>query len=337
MIVFSFLPDICQSSPCKEDTPCEQESTLGSIEQSEPKLIIIKQEHRERWTSDQQEEQAGQDTDVFCPPHSFIWEENEEKETKPPVQPQTKNCESDAELQEGQEVKSRQFSPSPAATLPSQYEAAAGVPSHQTEQSQASFIPSREPTDSSHFNLTGADYQCHLCAEKFSSSHLLINHAFHNHSRDVSLMCPVCGKIAESSESLDLHLKSHKNSKVCLMCGKQCKNTTSLAEHMASHAGLKLHRCHLCGKECSRKGDLKIHMRIHTGEKPFCCPFCCKSFTHSGHLKKHIRSHTGERPHRCDICGRAFLQRTHLKSHLGTHAQKHWTHIQPTGLIKGQI
>ncbi|XP_017285497.1 zinc finger protein 583 [Kryptolebias marmoratus] len=308
--------DISQLSSCKDETHCEQESTLSSIEQSEPELRIIKQEDHELWTADHQEE-VGEG--VFYPPHHSVWEDNEQEDAKPPSQPRIQSCNAEDEHQEMQEEKSGQFDPSPASALPSQHKTAAGFPSHQTEQGQMSFILSRESTESSDFSLTGADYQCHLCTEKFSSSHRLINHAFRNHSRDVSIMCAVCGRTIESSESLDLHLKSHKNSKCCLLCGKQCKNATSLTEHMASHAGLKLHRCHVCGKECSRKGDLKIHMRIHTGEKPFRCFLCCKSFTHSGHLKKHIRSHMGERPHRCDVCGKAFLQRTHLKSHLGTH------------------
>lgn len=316
-LLFSPL-DISQSSFCKDETRCEQESTLGSMEQGEPELRIIKQEDHEVWTSDQQE-QAGENHDGFYPPHSSVWEENEQEDANQSVHPRIQKCEPEDEFQEMQGEKSRAFSPPPAATLPSQNKAA-GFPSHQPEQGQTSFLLSRDSTHPSQLNLTTPDYHCHLCSEKFSSSHRLINHAFHSHSSDVSVMCAVCGRTIESSESLDLHLKSHKNSKCCLMCGKQCKSKTSLTEHMASHAGLKLHRCHVCGKECSRKGDLKIHMRIHTGEKPFRCSLCCKSFTHSGHLKKHIRSHLGERPHRCDICGRAFLQRAHLKSHLGTHA-----------------
>uniref|UniRef100_A0A3B3U5K7 Zinc finger protein 628-like n=1 Tax=Poecilia latipinna TaxID=48699 RepID=A0A3B3U5K7_9TELE len=184
-----------------------------------------------------------------------------------------------------------------------------------------SFVSPRD-SDSSHLNSPGADYRCSLCGDCFPSSHLLMNHAFQAHSRDVGVLCAVCGGTFESAESLEVHRRSHENSKCCPLCGKLFRSTTSLKEHMAGHAGLKLHRCHVCGKECRRKGDLKIHMRIHTGEKPFCCSLCCKSFTHSGHLKKHMRSHTGERPYRCDVCGRGFLQSGHLKSHLGTHAQK---------------
>uniref|UniRef100_A0A8C4I787 C2H2-type domain-containing protein n=1 Tax=Dicentrarchus labrax TaxID=13489 RepID=A0A8C4I787_DICLA len=190
----------------------------------------------------------------------------------------------------------------------------------QTDQSQSAVTIS---TELSHLNSVLPDYRCYLCDKCFSSNHHLINHASRMHSKEEDVLCAVCGKTLESTESLNLHLKLHKGSKCCHACGKHCNSTTALAEHMASHAGVKLHRCHVCGKECSRKGDLKIHMRIHTGEKPFCCSYCLKSFTHSGHLRKHLRSHTGERPHQCDICGRGFLQSAHLKYHLGTHAQKY--------------
>lgn len=192
----------------------------------------------------------------------------------------------------------------------------------QTDQSQTSFIASRESTELSCLNSVAPTYCCHVCDKSFPSNQHLVNHAFRIHLKDADVLCAVCGKALESTESLNVHLKSHKGSKCCHVCGKHCNSTTALTEHMASHAGVKLHRCHVCGKECSRKGDLKIHMRIHTGEKPFCCSYCHKSFTHSGHLRKHMRSHTGERPHRCDVCGRGFLQSTHLKYHLGTHAQK---------------
>uniref|UniRef100_A0A087Y4J0 C2H2-type domain-containing protein n=1 Tax=Poecilia formosa TaxID=48698 RepID=A0A087Y4J0_POEFO len=271
----------------QDQTP--HESRLREGTQWIPDLHHIKEEdHDELWAADQDERhQPGVDEDALNLPQASVGEELEQEDAKPPRHRWTQNSEPD-EFQEPQEVK-------PAEPRDS---------------------------DSSHLNSPGADYRCSLCGDCFPSSHLLMNHAFQAHSRDVGVLCAVCGGTFESAESLEVHRRSHENSKCCPLCGKLFRSTTSLKEHMAGHAGLKLHRCHVCGKECRRKGDLKIHMRIHTGEKPFCCSLCCKSFTHSGHLKKHMRSHTGERPYRCDVCGRGFLQSGHLKSHLGTHAQK---------------
>ncbi|XP_044071018.1 zinc finger protein 888-like isoform X4 [Siniperca chuatsi] len=338
--------DFSQSFICKEETPpeqqhCEQEPSL-SVCQRDPEPRHIKEEDHEFWANQQQEEEQQQhvqefkEANVSCVPHSSAWEGNEQGDTKPPLQPQTQISESEEQFQELQETKTVQFMLPLASTLSSQTliqdegiqdgreneRHAASFTSNrtQTDQSQISFIAAREL---SHLNSVAPDYRCHLCDKCFSSNHHLINHAFRMHSKDADVLCAVCGRTLESTESLNVHLQSHKGSKCCHVCGKHCNSTTALTEHMASHAGVKLHRCHVCGKECSRKGDLKIHMRIHTGEKPFCCSYCCKSFTHSGHLRKHMRSHTGERPHRCDVCGRGFLQSAHLKYHLRTHTQKY--------------
>ncbi|XP_053731433.1 zinc finger protein 239-like isoform X3 [Synchiropus splendidus] len=156
----------------------------------------------------------------------------------------------------------------------------------------------------------------------WGSQQHLVNHALRVHSPETGVVCAVCGDALDSTESLRLHLETHRLPKSCHICGKQCKSTSTMTGHIASHTGEKPHRCHFCGKECRRKGDLKIHMRIHTGEKPFSCSYCCKSFTHSGHLTKHMRNHTGERPHQCSVCGKGFLQSAHLKYHLKTHAEK---------------
>ncbi|XP_005727403.1 zinc finger and SCAN domain-containing protein 22-like [Pundamilia nyererei] len=333
--------DVLQLSVCKEESPPEQEpcerTPSISVHKGNAEPQHIKEEDSELWAGQEQDEKQAEefhDADASYPPHSAVWEENELEDTKPSLQPEVQNCERDEEFLEEQETRTVQFILPLTLTSSSQTlaqsesvqdgrESERPAASFSSEQTQAPFSTFRESTELPHFNSAAPDCHCHLCNKSFSSSHHLINHAFHVHSADAGAICAVCGKMFESTESLNMHLKSHKGSKCCHMCGKQCNSTTALTEHMASHAGVKLHRCHVCGKECSRKGDLKIHMRIHTGEKPFCCSFCCKSFTHSGHLRKHMRSHTGERPHLCGICGRGFLQSAHLKYHLGTHTQKY--------------
>ncbi|XP_022619351.1 zinc finger protein 37-like [Seriola dumerili] len=331
--------DLSQSSIFKEETPpeqqhCEREPSL-SADQTDREPPRIKEEDQELWASQQQEEvQEFKNANVLYLPQSSVWEKHDQQDSKPSLQPQTQNSESEEQFQELQETKTVAFmlhfasSPSSQTQIQDGREnerPAASFMSNrtQTEQNQTSIISPRESTELSHLNSVAPDYHCYLCEKSFSLSHHLINHAFRMHLKDAGFQCAVCGKTLESTESLNVHLKSHKGSRCCHVCGKHCSSTTALTEHMTSHTGVKLHRCHVCGKECSRKGDLKIHMRIHTGEKPFCCSYCCKSFTHSGHLRKHMRSHTGERPHRCNVCGKGFLQSTHLKYHLGTHAQKY--------------
>lgn len=332
--------DFSQSSICKEETPseqqhCELEPNL-SVCQRDPEPRHIKEEAHELWASQQQggePVQECEDAGDSYLPQSSVWVKNEQGDTKPPLQHQTQNSESEEPSQEPEEAKTVQFIRPLASTSQSltqnekvqdgrenERPAARFTNQTQSDQSQAALTVS---TELSHSYSVAPDYRCHLCGKAFSSNHHLINHAFRIHSKEAHVLCAVCGKTFESTDSLNVHLKSHKGSKCCHMCGKHCNGTTALTEHMASHAGVKLHRCHVCGRECSRKGDLKIHMRIHTGEKPFCCSYCHKSFTHSGHLRKHTRSHTGERLHQCHLCGRRFLQSAHLKCHLMTHIQKY--------------
>lgn len=284
--------------------------------------LLIKEEHQELGASEQNHEEN--DCNPFCPQHPVCWEKNQE-DTKAETPQQPHGCKEQSDVQDSVTVE---FNAPVASTSrvwrggEDKQHAVILTEHTQTEELKSSFSTSREATDVVEFCSAASDFHCHLCDKPFSSNQFLINHAFRFHSRNADVLCAVCGRTLESTETLIAHINSHKGPKCCQVCGKPCRSSTSLKEHVASHAGVKLHCCPLCGKECGRKGDLKIHMRIHTGEKPFCCSFCCKGFTHSGHLKKHLRSHTGERPHRCSVCGKRFLQSTHLKSHMGTHTQK---------------
>nr|XP_020456152.1 zinc finger protein 37 homolog [Monopterus albus] len=330
-----------QSSICKEESTPEQEQSVG-ISQRDPEPRHIKEKEHELLASWQQEEGQAQEykeADDLHLSHSSVWEKNEQEYITLTLQPHTENSESVEQFQELEETKGEEFMLPLMSTLSAQPQihnetiqgvsegerSAASFSSNQTqtELNQSCLITSGKSTDVAHLNSFAPDCHCYLCDKLFSSNQHLISHAFHMHSKDAGVLCVVCGNTLESTESLIVHLKSHKGSKCCHVCGKHCNSATAMAEHMTRHTGVKLHHCHVCGKGCSQKGDLKIHMRIHTGEKPFSCSYCCKRFTHSGHLRKHLRSHTGERPHWCEVCGRGFLQSVHLKYHLGTHTQKY--------------
>lgn len=340
---------MCKDEPPPEQQQCEQELS-SSICQTDLEPRPIKEEYHELWASEQQdqeeeEEEVQQLSDASASylPHSSAWKENQQEDMKPPLQPQ--NDETEEQFQELREIKTVEFDLPLASTSHTLIQNERVQDGRENERPAVSFT-NHSQTDLSQQSLIGftdfcrqnpvaADYRCYLCDKSLSSNRHLINHALRMHSKDADVLCAVCGETFESTESLNVHLESHKGSNCCHMCGKHLSSTNAMTEHMASHAGVKLHRCHVCGKECGRKGDLKIHMRIHTGEKPYRCSLCRKSFTHSGHLRKHMRTHTGERPHHCDICGRGFLQSTHLKYHLRTHAQKYWLcHPQEARLIK---
>ncbi|CAJ1067123.1 zinc finger and BTB domain-containing protein 24-like [Xyrichtys novacula] len=311
----SQLP-VCKEETSPEQQQCEQEPSL-SLCQKDPDFSRIKEEDQELLAGHQHEEEPSLS-------HSPYQKKNEAGDTEPPTQPQSQNPET-----KPQETKALYLMlplPSHQALVLNEgarggrERPSAGLISNQAQAnlSQTSCTASQESTH----NSAAKNCCCHLCDTSFSTFNDLISHACPMNSKDTDFPCALCRESFESTESLNMHLKSHKGLKCCHVCGKNCNSVTALSEHIASHDGVKLHCCHICGKKCSRKGDFKIHMRIHTGEKPYYCSLCCKSFTHSGHLRKHMRSHTGERPHQCDVCGRGFLQSVHLKYHLGTHAQK---------------
>lgn len=323
-LLLEFVPnpneESSQLSFCKEENSpqqqqSEQESSL-SMCQKDSELPHIKEEDHELWADEQQEENQP------CLPYSANWETNQDDDdTKSPLQAQTQNNEG-KQFHEPRGAKTIHFVP----PLPSHQALTLNerVNGDREKESVFESVISNQTSQSS-FTATQTsavnNSHCHLCDKSFTSYHDLISHSCAMNSDGTDFPCALCGETFESTESLNVHLRSHKGLE-CHVCGKSCRSVSVLTEHMTSHGGVKLHRCPVCGKKCSRKGDLKIHMRIHTGEKPFCCSLCCKRFTHSGHLRKHMRSHTGERPHQCDICGRGFLQSVHLKSHLGTHHQK---------------
>lgn len=302
--MFDPSPDLCQSTGDEEDTRAEQSS--GKLESSlrEVQHRDIKEEDEGLWATEQGESQV-------------------------PHQPQPSACSPDerddtkASVQRGQGLQGTSdvhCTPSVVSTRIHNENVQDSIKSQElVNSSTAADQTETEQSQGSHLTAVPLDYQCCVCGKSLTSSPHLGSPAVRVQSKDADVPCAMCRKTLNASQTLTMHLNSHKSPRSCHVCGKLCSSATALTEHMSSHTGTKRHRCHVCGKECSRKGDLKIHMRIHTGEKPYCCSFCCKSFTHSGHLKKHMRSHTGERPHQCVVCGKGFLQSAHLKSHLRTH------------------
>ncbi|XP_018552555.1 uncharacterized protein LOC108897427 [Lates calcarifer] len=108
--------DHCQLSVCKEETPPEQhhfEQELNlSIVQRDPEPRHIKEEDQELWPSQQQEEEQVpefKEADVLDLPHSSIWENHEHEDTKPSLQLQSQNSDSEEQFQELQETKIVQF------------------------------------------------------------------------------------------------------------------------------------------------------------------------------------------------------------------------------------
>ncbi|KAF1382091.1 hypothetical protein PFLUV_G00160840 [Perca fluviatilis] len=154
-------------------------------------------------------------------------------------------------------------------------------------------------------------FSCKVCGESFKRIGRLTTHAS-EHPRD----CGLCGKRLEPAESLELHLRVHRDAAFhCGVCGQGFTLRGNLRTHLRIHTGERPFGCTVCGKSFGRRASLVRHVRSHTGEKPFVCAYCGRGFVEKGNLTVHLRTHTGERPYRCAICDRHFSQRSCFYKH----------------------
>ena len=191
-----------------------------------------------------------------------------------------------------------------------------------------------DPKSTSH---TLASYCCKVCQQCFPNKMALMLHV-----RTHPCECGLCGKPLQPTETMKLHLQSHKR---CSVCGKRFTTISICERHMALHTGerpfscsdcgkgftsvplLQRHKqshtkpfsCQTCGKRFSQQTSLKTHMRVHTGEKPYACIVCGRRFTESGSLTKHLRVHTGVKPFGCTVCEMRFTESGTLKTHMKIH------------------
>uniref|UniRef100_A0A1A8I430 Zinc finger protein 146 n=1 Tax=Nothobranchius kuhntae TaxID=321403 RepID=A0A1A8I430_NOTKU len=155
------------------------------------------------------------------------------------------------------------------------------------------------------------DFSCKVCGDSFNKMSILLTHAS-SHLRD----CSICGKQLDSTRSLKLHLKVHRETSFhCSICGQSFTLRGNLRIHMRIHSGERPFSCTFCGKSFGRRATLVRHVRSHMGEKPFTCMYCGHSFTEKGNLTVHLRIHTGERPYSCSLCSRRFSQLSSFYKH----------------------
>ncbi|MEQ2207110.1 hypothetical protein XENOCAPTIV_007462 [Xenoophorus captivus] len=161
-------------------------------------------------------------------------------------------------------------------------------------------------------------HSCKVCGNSFHNKGNLLRHT-ETHLNHPDLLCGVCGERAESSESLQLHIQSHREiSKVCDICGD---NFRDMEIHMRTHTGQKPFRCKECCKDFPRKSSLERHLKLHGDERPYICEFCGKTFIENTKidLKRHMLTHTGEKPFSCHMCGKSYQEKRSLESHMKVH------------------
>ncbi|XP_076460573.1 uncharacterized protein LOC143293534 [Babylonia areolata] len=121
---------------------------------------------------------------------------------------------------------------------------------------------------------------------------------------DMTYLCPMCGHVFASNDSLAKHIAKH------------------LPSETVRSGDTKIHYCKVCNRSFSRSDMLTRHMRLHTGLKPYECYDCGQVFSRSDHLNTHRRTHTGEKPYRCPHCPYSACRRDMITRHMRTHTKQ---------------
>ncbi|XP_073842012.1 uncharacterized protein [Musca autumnalis] len=171
-------------------------------------------------------------------------------------------------------------------------------------------------------------HMCEKCGKVYQSSRTLQNHRItHLDKSEWPFVCDAaeCSKKFATKEKLKIHKLRHTGVKkfICPHCGMRKYTKTELRTHINYHTLERTWTCQFCAKVCPSPGHLRMHIRtFHERAKDFACRFCERKFSRDNTRKLHEMKHTGEKPYTCDVCGRRFIQQRVLITHRKIHCLK---------------
>lgn len=130
---------------------------------------------------------------------------------------------------------------------------------------------------------------CEVCGHGFAHKYALSSHMKKSHAEATTEQCDICHKFYFNLHKHKLRVHEATEKIQCQLCVHQC-TPPNMQKHMHKfHSGkTEVLTCHLCGKEYRTKRSLKEHVNgYHLGIR-FDCQFCEVRSTSSGNWYNHM-------------------------------------------------
>ncbi|XP_060574861.1 zinc finger and BTB domain-containing protein 24-like [Ruditapes philippinarum] len=186
-------------------------------------------------------------------------------------------------------------------------------------------------------DLTGPQFRCTACEEKFDTWRLVRHHLWKEHKISIDLLnCPHCPIYKTDTPSkLKIHLETHGSERAyaCPVCGKTFKQFAQMKNHETCHLPQDIvnsksmsdrwytpKTCNICGRRFVNVKCMKKHKEVvHGGKKDFKCTYCSYECSRKAMLVLHLRIHTGHKPFKCDQCTYCCGDHNSLRRHKMRH------------------